>query len=78
MLGDAPPPECSPERGTLMLLDSAVTEDDIVMPMGETIAFSDTSPTLIPPPPGYSNFSGPYKDWSVNNEQSRFTFTTDV
>ena len=59
------------------LLDSAVAEDDVITPMGETIACLDTSPTIIPPPPGFSKLSWPYEDWSVSNEQSRFTFTID-
>ena len=60
-----------------MLLDSPVAEADVITTMGETIACSDTSPTIIPPPPGFSKFPWPYEDWSVNNEQLLFTFTKD-
>ena len=77
VLGDATPPACAPEGGTPTLLDSAVAEDHVITTMGETIACSDTSPTIIPPPPGFSKYSWPYEDWSVNNGQSLFTFTKD-
>ena len=77
MLGDAPSLACSPERGTPTLLESVVAEDDVITPMGETIACSDTSPNIIPPPLGFSKFSWPYEDRNVRNKLSRFTFTTD-
>ena len=77
MLGDAPPPACSPEGGTQALLGSAVAENDVIKTMGETIACTDTPPTIIPPPPGFSQFSWPYEDWSVNDGQSLSTFTKD-
>ena len=38
---------------------------------------TDPPPTIIPPPPGFSQFSWPYEDWSVNDGQSLFTFTKD-
>ena len=60
-------------RGTQALLGSAVAEDDVIKTMGETIACTDTLPTIIPPPAGFSQFSWPYEDWSVNDGQSLFT-----
>ena len=48
VLGDAPPPASSPERGTPTLLDSTVAEDDVITPMGEMITCSDTSPHHYP------------------------------
>ena len=76
-VGDAPQPACSPEGSTQTLLGSAVAKDDVITTMGETIACSDTSPTIIPLPPGFSQFSWPYEDWSVNDGQSLVTFTKD-
>ena len=60
VLGDASPPACSPEHGTPKLLDFAVAEDDVITPMRDTIACSDTSPTIIPPPLGFSKLSWPF------------------
>ena len=77
VLGDVSPSVCSPERGTPTQLVSMVAEDDVITQMGETIASSDASPTIIPPPPGFSKFSWPVDDWSVGNEQSRLTFNVD-
>ena len=74
VLGDAPPPACSPEGGTQTLLGSAVAEDDVITTTGESVSGSDTPPTIIPPPPGF----WPYEDWSVNDGQSLFTFTKDL
>ena len=45
--------------------------------MGETIDCTDAPITIIPPPPGFSQFPWPYEDWSVNDGQSLFTFTKD-
>ena len=53
VLGDAPPPACSPEGGTQALLGSVVVEDDVIKTIGETIDCTDTPPTIIPPPPGF-------------------------
>ena len=77
VLGDAPPPARSPECGTQALFGSVVAEDDVIETMGVTIDCTDTPPTIFPPPPGFSQFSWPYADWSVNNGQSLFPFTKD-
>ena len=39
---------------------------------------TDMPPTIIPPPPGYSQFSWPHEDWSVGDGQSLCTFTKDL
>ena len=54
VLVDVSPSVCSPERGTPTQLVPVVAEDDVITPVGETIASSDASPTIIPPPPGFS------------------------
>ena len=38
----------------------------------------DTPPTIIPPPPGFSQLSWPYENWSVGDGQSLFMFTKDL
>ena len=78
VLGDAPPPACSPVGGSQTMLSSAVAEDDVITTTGESVSWPDTPPPIIPPPPGFSTFSWPYDDWNVNNGQSIFTFTKDL
>ena len=39
---------------------------------------TDTPPTIIPPPPGFSQFSWSFEDWSVGDEPSIFTFTEEL
>ena len=77
MLGDVSPSVCSPEHGTLTQLVPAVAEEDIIVPVGETISSSDTASDIIPPPPGFSPFSWPVDDGNMDNEQSRFPFNVD-
>ena len=76
-MGEVSPSVCSPERGTPTQLVSVVAEDDVITPVGETIDSSDAFPNILPPPPGFSQFSWPFDDWSVTNEQSRFAFNED-
>ena len=74
---DVTPSVCSPEHGTPRQLVSVVAEDDVITPVGETTGSSDAFPNILPPPPGFSQFSWPFDDWSVSNEQSRFAFNVD-
>ena len=76
-VGDVSPSVCSPERGTPTQLVSVIAEDDVITPVGETIGSSDAVPDILPPPPGFSQFSWPFDDWSVSNEQSRFAVNVD-
>ena len=78
VLGDASPPSCSPVGGSAVTEDDVVAEDDMVTTTGESVSGPDTPPPIIPPPPGFSTFSWPYDDWSVNNGQSLFTFTKNL
>ena len=75
VLGDALPPVYSPESGTQELLRSAVAEEDEIDTVRGTTDATDTPSTIIPPPPGFSQFSWPYEDWSVGDEPSLSTFT---
>ena len=67
VLGDVSPSVCSPERGTPTQLVSVANEDDVIMSVGETIGSSDAVPNILPPPPGFSQFSWPFDDVHVNN-----------
>ena len=78
VLGDAPLPVRSPESGAQELIRSAVAEEDQMDTVAETTDTTDTPPTIIPPPPGFSQFSWPYEDWSVGDGQFLFTFTKDL
>ena len=60
------------------LLCSVVAEEDVMDTVGETTDSTDTPPTIIPPPPGFSQFSWPYEEWSVGDGQSLFMFTKDL
>ena len=78
VLGDAPPPVCSPDCSAQELICSVVTEEDEMAIVEEMTDTTDAPPTIIPPPPGLSQFSWPYEDWSVGDGQSLFTFTKDL
>ena len=54
VLGDAPLPARSPESGAQDLLCSAVAEEDEMDTVGEKTDTTDTTPTIIPAPPGFS------------------------
>ena len=56
---------------------SAVAEEDVIVLVGDTISSSDTASDILPPPPGFSPFSWPVDDGSMDNEQSRFPFNVD-
>ena len=60
------------------MLRSAVAEEDEIDTVGGTTDTTDTPPTIIPPPLGFSQFSWPYEDWSVGDEPSLFTFTKEL
>ena len=74
-MGDAPPPVRLLDSGAQELIRSAVAEEDEMDTVEQTTDAADTPPTSIPPPPGFSQFSWPYEDWSVGDGQSLFTFT---
>ena len=85
VLGDTPLPVRSPDSGAQELIHSAVTEVDEMDTVEETTDMTeettdtqDMPPTIIPPPPGFSQFAWPYEDWSVGDGQSLFTFTKDL
>ena len=78
VLGDAPPPVHSPESGVQELLRSAVAEEDEVDTEGWTTDTTDTPAPIIPPPPGFRQFSWPYEDWRVRDDPSLFTFTKEL
>ena len=78
VLGDTPPPVHSPESGAQELLRSAVAEDDEMDTLGGTTDTTDTPATIIPPPPGFQQFSWPSEDWRVGDEPSLFTFTKEL
>ena len=78
VLGDAPLPVHSPESGVQELLRSAVAEEDEVDTEGWTTDTTDTPAPIIPPPPGFRQFSWPYEDWRVRDDPSLFTFTKEL
>ena len=64
VLGDAPSPVRSPDSGAQELIHSAVTEVDEMDTVEETTDMTeettdtqDMPPTIIPPPPGFSQFA---------------------
>ena len=71
VLGDALPPLHSPESSAQELLRSAVAEED-------EMDTTDTPAPIIPPPPGFRQFSWPYEDWKVGDDPSHFTFTKEL
>ena len=65
--------------GVQELLRSAVAEEDEMDTVGRgTTDTMDTPPTIIPPPPGFSQFSWTYQDWSVGDELCLFMFTKEL
>ena len=77
VLGDVSPLVCSPKHGTPTQLVSAVADDDVIVPVGETNGSSDTAPDIIPPPLGFSPFSWPVDDGNMDIEQSCFPLNVD-
>ena len=77
MLGDVSPSVCSPEQGTPTQLVPAVTEEDLIAPVGEPIGSSSTAPASFPPPPGFSPFSWPVDDGNMDIELTCFPFDAD-
>ena len=77
MLGDVSPSVCSLEQGTPMQLVSAVTEEDVVAPVGEPFGSSLTAPASLLPPPGFSPFSWPVDGGNMDIDLSCFPFNVD-
>ena len=59
-------------------LRSAVTEEDEMNTEGGRMDTTDMPAPIIPPLPGFRQFSWPYEDWSVGDDPSLFTFTTEL
>ena len=75
VLGDAPPLVHSPDIIVHdPLIPDVVEEDD--MDMGGLT--TDMSAPIIPPPPGFRQFSWPREDWIVDGDPSLFTFTKEL
>ena len=72
VLGDAPPPVHSPESSAQELLHSAIAEEDVVDTEGGAMDSTDTPAPIIPPPPGFRQFSWPNEDWRVSDDLSLF------
>ena len=77
VLGDVSPSVCSPQHGTPTQRVSAVADEDVIVPVGETNGSSDTAPDIIPPPPGFSPFSWPVDDGNMDIDQLCFPFNVD-
>ena len=75
VLGDAPPPVHSPDISAQEPLHSAVVEENDMDTGGGT---TDTSAPIIPPPPGFGQFSWPHEDWKVGGDPSLFTFPEEL
>ena len=72
VLGGAPPQDNSPN---IVLHDPPcpeIAEGDEMDTGGVT---EDITATVVPPPPGFRQFSWPREEWSVGSEQSLFDFT---
>ena len=76
--GDALPPVHSPESSAQALLHSAVAEEDVVDTEGGAMDSTDTPAPIIPPPPGFRQFSWPNDDWKVSDDPSLFTFMKEL
>ena len=71
VLGGAPPQDNSPN---IVLQDPPcpeIAEGDDMDPDGAT---EDITTTVVPPPPGFRQFSWPREEWSVGSEQSLLDF----
>ena len=78
VLGDAPPPVHSPESSAQELLHSAVAEEDVVDMEGGAMDSTDTPAPIIPPPPGFRQFSWPNEDRKASDDPSLFTFMKEL
>ena len=75
VLGDAPPSVHSPDIMAQEPLRSAVVEEDDMDTGGGT---TDTYAPIIPPPPGFEQFSWPHEGLIVGGDPSLFTFTEEL
>ena len=78
VLGDSTPLVHSPESSAQELLRSAVAEEDEMNTEGGTTDTTDMPALIIPPPPGFRQFSWPYEDWRVGDDPSLFTLTKEL
>ena len=75
VLGDAQPPVHSPDIVIHEPLRPEVIEEDVMDTGG---VGTDTSAPIIPPPPGFRQFSWPHEDWKVGGDPSLFTFAEEL
>ena len=75
MLGDAPPLVHSSDISVQEPPCSEVIEEYDMDTGGMT---TDTSAPIIPPPPGFRQFSWPHEEWKVGGDPSLFTFTKEL
>ena len=75
VLGGTPPLDSLPDivLRDLLCLD-LVDEDN----MDTVCATTDTTAPIVPPPPGFRQFSWPREEWSVDGEPSLFDFAKEL
>ena len=71
VLGEAPPLVHSPDIVLHEPLRPEISEEDDMDTGGAT---TDTPTPIIPPPPGFQQFSWPREDWKVSGDPSLFNF----